>query len=74
LASEYVLHLEFVAPELMVEALAANKKLSRFGIRELERIVFDMFAAQLIEAKDRGISQIKLLMDEESQVCVRPAF
>ena len=73
LASEYGLHIEFVAPELIVEALAANEKLTRFGIRELERIVFDTFAAQLIEAKDRGISQIELLRDEQGKVHVRSA-
>ena len=72
LAREYGLQIEFVAPELIVEALAANQKLSRFGIRELERIIFDMFAAQLIEVKDQGISQIKLLIDEQRKVRARP--
>jgi hypothetical protein len=30
------------------------------------------FAAQLIEAKGQGMSQIKLLIDEQSKVRVRP--
>ncbi len=44
--------MQFVAPELIMRALMANEKVSRFGIRELERILFDLFANQFIEAKE----------------------
>jgi len=37
-----------------MQALAANEKVSRFGIRELERILDEMLANQMLQAKDAG--------------------
>ena len=36
LAQQYGLGVQFVAPELIMQALIANEKVSRFGIRELD--------------------------------------
>jgi ATP-dependent Clp protease ATP-binding subunit ClpC len=58
LAQEYGLEVEFVAPELIMQALSKNEKISRFGIRELERIIFDMFAPSLAEAKENGAKRV----------------
>jgi ATP-dependent Clp protease ATP-binding subunit ClpC len=58
LTEEYGLKVEFVAPELIMQALLKNEKISRFGIRELERIIFDMFAASLAEAKENGAKRV----------------
>ena len=73
LAKEYGLGIQFVAPELIMQALVANDKVSRFGIRELERILFDMFAMELIDAKDSGATRVQLAVGENGQVVVRPA-
>jgi hypothetical protein len=56
-----------------MQALVANDKVSRFGIRELERILFDMFAMELIDAKDSGATRVQLAVGEDGQVVVRPA-
>jgi hypothetical protein len=40
-----------------MRALAANEKVSRFGIRELERILDEMLANQMLQAKDAGGSR-----------------
>jgi hypothetical protein len=40
-----------------MRALAANEKVSRFGIRELERILDEMLANQMLQAKDPGGSR-----------------
>src|SRR5580704_93039 len=73
LSKEYGLGIQFVAPELIMQALVANDKVSRFGIRELERILFDMFAMELIDAKDSGATRVQLAVGEDGQVLVRPA-
>jgi ATP-dependent Clp protease ATP-binding subunit ClpB len=73
LAKEYGLGIQFVAPELIMQALIANDKVSRFGIRELERILFDMFAMELIDAKDSGATRVQLAVGESGEVVVRPA-
>lgn len=60
LADEYGLKVQFVAPELIMQALLKNEKISRFGIRELERIVFDMFASHFAESKEHGAAAVAL--------------
>ena len=60
LAQEYGLTIQFVAPELIVKALASSNKVRRFGVRELERVVFDMFAQSLTEAKESGACAVKI--------------
>jgi ATP-dependent Clp protease ATP-binding subunit ClpA len=72
LAQEYGLQVHFVAPELIVRALLANEKVSRFGIRELERILFDLFAGQFIEAKEGGAKKVDVDIGEDGNVRVRP--
>jgi ATP-dependent Clp protease ATP-binding subunit ClpA len=73
LAKEYGLGIQFVAPELIMQALSANDKVSRFGIRELERIIFDMFATELIDAKDSGATRVQLAVGDDGRVSVRTA-
>ena len=51
LAKEYGLTVEFVAPELIMQTLASSAKVKRFGVRELERVVFDMFAEKMADAR-----------------------
>lgn len=58
LAKNYGLAIQFVQPELILNALNANKKISKFGIRELERIIFEMFADQLVSAKKSGLKKV----------------
>ena len=72
LASEYGLEVEFVAPELIVQALAANEKVSRFGIRELERILFDMFADPMEKMKDSGFRKIRVETSETGEIKILP--
>lgn len=72
LASEYGLAIEFVAPELLLQALIANDKVSRFGIRELERIVFDMFAASFSDMRDQGNKTVKCEVNDMGEVAVTP--
>jgi ATP-dependent Clp protease ATP-binding subunit ClpA len=67
LAEEFKLKIDFVAPELILQALIANSKISRFGIRELERILFDMFAPRFSEAKKRDCQSVTLALDEKTK-------
>jgi hypothetical protein len=51
----------------------ANEKVSRFGIRELERILFDLFANQFIDAKEGGAKRVRIDVDDDKNVRVTPA-
>jgi ATP-dependent Clp protease ATP-binding subunit ClpA len=73
LAEQYRLKVHFVAPELLLKALAANEKVSRFGIRELERILDEMLANQLLQAKDQGAREVALEANEAGEVVVVPS-
>src|ERR1700733_1791967 len=72
LAEQYRLQVHFVAPELLLRALAANEKVSRFGIRELERILDEMLANQMLQAKDQGAREVSLEANEAGEVVVVP--
>ena len=73
LGGEYGLKVSFVAPELIMRALLANQKISRFGIRELDRIVFDMFAGQFAQAKDDGAQTVTVGMGADGNAAVQRA-
>lgn len=60
LAKDYKLELHFVAPEILMEALRNNAKISKFGIRELERLLFDSFAPHFVEASKNGKKHVEL--------------
>ncbi len=71
LGKEYGLNVSFVAPELLVQALEANVKVSKFGIRELERIVFDIFANRLVEAKAAKAKEVSFEVDDDGKIVCR---
>src|SRR5207253_2339668 len=54
LGKEYGIKVGFVAPELVMQALLAGQKVSRFGVRELDRVISDLFASLLTEAREAG--------------------
>jgi hypothetical protein len=57
----------------LMRALAANEKVSRFGIRELERILDEMLANQMLQAKDQGAREVVLEANEAGEVVVVPS-
>lgn len=73
LAAEYGLTVEFIAPNLILQALVANEKVSRWGVRELDRIVFDMFAEQFATIREQGLKTIKCEADTEGKIHVVPS-
>jgi ATP-dependent Clp protease ATP-binding subunit ClpC len=72
LSREYGLELQFVSPQLLVEALIAGQKVSRFGVRELDRVIFDMFALQLTEAREAGAVIVRVEVDDNGRPKVNP--
>jgi ATP-dependent Clp protease ATP-binding subunit ClpC len=73
LAKEYGLTIQFVAPELIMQTLVSSQKVRRFGVRELERVVFDMFAASLAEARQQGARSVELAVNPEGELAVTAA-
>jgi len=73
LGREYGLLVSFVAPELVMTALLANQKISRFGIRELDRILFDMFAPHFALAKEGGANTVTVGVGADGAASVQPA-
>lgn len=71
LAASYGMHLEEVAAEAVLEAMERGNKLSRFGIRELDRVVRSMLAEGLVEAKEAGCRHVRLVVDGD-QMLVQP--
>lgn len=71
LGREYGLAVNFVAPELIMQALEKNLKVSKFGIRELERILFDLFAPSLVEMRDRKAKAVSFELDEAGRLVCR---
>lgn len=71
LGKDYGMSVEFVAPELIMQALEANLKVSKFGIRELERIIFDSFAPHLVEMRDKKAKKVAFEMGPDGSVLCR---
>lgn len=71
LGQEYGVHVRFVAPELVIQALEANVKVSKFGIRELERILFDRYASLFVEARDKKAKSVSFDVDDEGNLVCR---
>ena len=71
LGQEYGVEVRFVAPELLIQALEANVKVSKFGIRELERILFDRYAALFVDARDKRAKAVSFDVDDEGKVVCR---
>ena len=71
LGQEYGVEVRFVAPELVIQALEANVKVSKFGIRELERILFDRYAALFVDARDKKVKAVSFDVDDHGQVTCR---
>ncbi len=68
LAHEYGLTVDFIAPELIMQALASSSKVKRFGVRELERVVFDMFAEKLAEARHNKARAVELAVGPDGEL------
>lgn len=66
LGKQYGLDVQFVAPELLMQVLAANEKVSRFGIRALQGVLDDLLPSQFIDAKEAGAKQVAIEADETS--------
>ena len=73
LAKEYGLTVNFIAPELIMQTLMSSAKVARFGVRELERVVFDLFAEQMAAARHEGARAVELAVDELGKVSVTAA-
>jgi ATP-dependent Clp protease ATP-binding subunit ClpC len=71
LGQEYAVEVRFVAPELVIQALEANVRVSKFGIRELERILFDRYASLFVEARDKKVKAVSFDVDEEGKIVCR---
>jgi ATP-dependent Clp protease ATP-binding subunit ClpA len=74
LAKSYALTVEFVAPELILQTLVSSGKVSRFGIRELDRVVNDMFSEPMADARSQRARAVNLAVGPDGQLAVTPIF
>jgi len=72
LGQEFGVEVRFVAPELLMQALEANVKVSKFGIRELERILFDRYASLFVDAKEKKTKAVSFDVDHDGDIVCRP--
>ncbi len=73
LAQEYGLQLKYVDPQLLLEAVVKSGKLSRFGVRELDRVVNEMLAEGLLAAREAGGRAVRLEVDSDGVLSISPA-
>jgi ATP-dependent Clp protease ATP-binding subunit ClpC len=72
LAKQYSLAVEFIAPELIIQVLMSNEKVRRFGIREMERVVFDLLAEPMAAARAARAKAIRLDVGPDGLLAVSP--
>jgi ATP-dependent Clp protease ATP-binding subunit ClpA len=70
LARQYGLEVDFVEPELIVEALQKGQKLKDFGARELERVVDELFGNELAAAGEAGARRVTIGVDGGGKVSI----
>jgi ATP-dependent Clp protease ATP-binding subunit ClpA len=71
LGQEYGIETNFVAPELIIQALEANIRVSKFGIRELERILFDRYASYFVEARAANAKRVSFEVAEDGTIACK---
>jgi len=71
LAKSFSIELDFVSPNIILNALEANHRISRFGVRELERIIFDLFAPGFAAAKQAKLKSVTLDLKQDGSILLR---
>jgi ATP-dependent Clp protease ATP-binding subunit ClpC len=72
-AKEYGLDLQYVDPRLVVQALQNGHKLRKFGVRELDREINNMFGDHFLAAKEAGGKQVRLDVDPDGVMSINSA-
>ncbi len=70
LASDYGLDVRHVAAEAVMDVLLKNQKVSRFGVRELERIIFDNFAERFTALKRSGAKAARIGVNKDGSFTI----
>ena len=71
LAKSFSINVDFIDPKIIISALEANHRISRFGVRELERIIFDLFAPGFAAAKEAKLTLVKLDLKADGSMVLR---
>ena len=69
--SEYGIVLEYTAPELLLTAVAGNEEFRQYGVRQLGMYLQNWMSPAIRTARERGIQQVKLDVDERGELVVR---
>jgi len=72
-AKSYGLELAYVDPKLVFEAMKRGDKMSKFGIRELEKEIDNMLGDHFIAAKQEGGKRVRLDIEEDGVWTISPA-
>jgi ATP-dependent Clp protease ATP-binding subunit ClpA len=73
LAREYGLELNYVDPELVLEAMEKSDKLKDFGAREMERVVGELLGESMLAARNAGANRIAVTLDDDGDLRIDPA-
>ena len=71
LATEFGLELTYADPQLIFDAMEKGNRLSRFGVRELDRVINEMLAEPMLLAQEAGSTTIRLETDEGGELLIR---
>ena len=72
-AKSYGLELTYIDPRLVFEAMKRGDKLSKFGIRELEKEIDNMLGDHFIAAREEGGKRVRLDIEEDGVWTISPA-
>jgi len=72
-AKSYGLDLVYIDPKVVFNAMNRGNKLSKFGIRELDRAIDDMLGDHFIAAKEAGGKKVRLDIEEDGVMAISPA-
>lgn len=72
-AKSYGLELVYVDPHLVFEAMKRGDKMSKFGIRALEKEIDSMLGEHFIAAREEGGKRVRLDIEEDGVWTISPA-
>jgi ATP-dependent Clp protease ATP-binding subunit ClpC len=72
-AKSYGLELVYIDPKVVFYAMNRGNKLSKVGIRELDRAIDDMLGDHFIAAKEAGGKRVRLDIEEDGVMAISSA-
>lgn len=71
--SKFDIKVDFVDPNLVIDALTRNEPYREYGVRELSRVIQERMDSAIISVKEKGADRVKILTTDDGKVRVKVA-